>query len=158
MMRAPLKLLASLALCQSGAMAVETAIIAPALISLTIGGFEVGSIVARQTELQSAAAEAAAIVRAAAPETSEERTVIRDIVATSTGLSSNQVSVTQVYRCGTQSTYVSSKFWCIFNSGADNEINTYIRVTMADTYQPIWTEFGLGHALTFNVSRTILVG
>ncbi len=157
-MRAPVKLLASLALCQSGAMAVETAIIAPALISLTIGGFEVGSIVARQTELQSAAAEAAAIVRAAAPETSAERTVIRDIVATSTGLTSSQVSVTQVYRCGTQSTYVSSKFWCIFNSGEDDEINTYIRVTMADTYQPIWTEFGMGNALTFNVSRTILVG
>lgn len=154
------KSLTNLAHCQSGAMAIETAIIAPALITLTIGGFEVGSVVARQTELQSAAAEAAAVVRAVAPETSAERTTIRDIVTASTGLTNGQVSVVEVYRCGNGTSYVTQENTCNGGSGANSGgvASTYIRLTMADTYQPIWTEFGMGSALTLNVTRTVLVG
>jgi Flp pilus assembly protein TadG len=148
--------LARLARCQIGAMAVEAAIIAPMLITLTIGGFEVGSIVARQTELQSAAAEAAAVVRASVPETEAERTTIRDIVRASTGLTTSQVSVVEVYRCGTSTSYVTNNSNC--NGSGGGEVSTYVRLTMADTYQPIWTEFGLGTALTLNLTRTILVG
>ena len=50
---------------EDGSMAIETAFVAPILLVLALGGFEVSSMVARQTELQSAAAEAAAVVRAA---------------------------------------------------------------------------------------------
>ena len=139
---------------QRGAMAVETAILAPALITLAIGGFEISSIVARQTELQSAAAEAAAIVRAALPETAAEREAIRDVLASSTGLAAANVSVIEVYRCFGEDDYTDARLEC-----EDEETtSTFIEVTMSDTYQPVWTEFGLGSAMSFNVSRTIQVG
>lgn len=135
-------------------MAIETAIIAPVLITLSIGGFEIGSIVARQTELQSAAAEAAAIVRAATPATSQERTAIRDVVAASTGLETGQVSVTEIYRCADATAYVTSADSC---SGGV-VVNKFIRLAIADTYQPLWSQFGMGSELTFNVTRTVQVG
>ena len=94
-----------LAQCQHGGMALETVFIAPVLITLSLGGFEVSKIVARQTELQSAAAEVASVVRASVPETSEDRTTIRDIVVESAGVTNEDVSVVEVYRCGTGSTY-----------------------------------------------------
>lgn len=151
---------ARLAHCEAGAMAVEAVIIAPVLITLAIGGFEVSSIVARQTELQSAAAEAAAIVRASAPETTAQRTAIRDIVATSTSLTAQEVSVVEVYRCGNGLRYRTSSAECagLWWWDEDQGISKYIKVTIADSYQPMWTEFGFGTALRFNVTRTILVG
>lgn len=150
----------SLARCENGAMAIETAIIAPTLIALAIGGFEVSTIVARQTELQSAVAEAAAIVQAATPEDATARTAIRDILAESAGLEASQVTVTEVFRCGNFYRYVSSKSYCNYDGYQFDErlISSYIRVRMTDTYQPIWTQFGLGTGLTFNVSRTIQIG
>jgi hypothetical protein len=136
-----------------GTMAIETAIVAPVLIVLAIGGFEISSIVARQTELQSAAAEASAVVRAALPETAQARTAIRDIVMTSTGLTADQVSVAQVFRCGTDENYVASEDLC----GEGDNVSTYIEVAMSDTYQPLWTHFGVGGPMDFSVSRTIQV-
>lgn len=144
----------ALARCQHGGMAIETVFIAPILIALSIGGFEVSSIVARQTELQSAAAEAAAVVRASVPETAEERTTIRDIVMTSTDVEASQVSVVEVYRCGSSADYAVNLPTCATGS----VLSKYIRVTISDTYQPMWTEFGFGSALDFGVTRTILVG
>ena len=63
-----------------GSMAIETAFVAPVLLLLSLGGFEVSQMVAGQTELQSAAAEAAAVVRAVAPETTGERNTVRSII------------------------------------------------------------------------------
>lgn len=140
--------------CQAGSMAIETAIIAPVLIALSIGGFEIGAIVARQTELQSAAAEAAAIVRAATPATSEERIAIRDVVAASSGLAVGQVSVTEIYRCADASAYVTTTDNC--NPGV--VVNKFIRLAIADTYHPLWADFGIGSEMTFNVVRTVQVG
>jgi Flp pilus assembly protein TadG len=48
-----------------GTMAIETAIVAPVLALMAIGSFEVGSMVSRQQELQSAASEAESIILAA---------------------------------------------------------------------------------------------
>ena len=50
---------------RAGAMTIETALVAPILLTLSLGGVEAGSMVARQSELQSAAAEALNIVQAA---------------------------------------------------------------------------------------------
>ena len=135
-------------------MAIETAIVAPALLTLALGGFEVSTIVSRQTELQSTAAEAAAIVRAALPETAEERTAIRDVLVDSADLSTEQVSVFPVYRCGTSENYANSDASC----GEGVAVSEYIRVVLVDSYTPIWTEFGMGTSLNFRVSKTIQVG
>lgn len=140
--------------CNAGSMAIETAIIAPVLLALSIGGFEIGSIVARQTELQSAAAEAAAIVRASIPDTSEKRLAIRNVVAASTDLNTWQVSVVRIYRCADETSYVASAAEC--DSG--QVVNKFIRLTIWDYYEPIWSQFGVGNSLTFNVVRTVQIG
>lgn len=139
---------------QAGSMAIETAIIAPVLVTMAVGGFEVSSIVARQTELQSAVAEAAAIVRAVPPLTAEERTTVRDIMMVSTGLTAQRVSVIEIYRCGSAADYVASAALC----GTSDTVNKFIRVTLNDQYDPLWAEFGLGNPLSYTVSRTIQVG
>lgn len=149
-----LSMLTAVLRCQAGSMAIETAIIAPVLVTLSIGGFEIGSIVARQTELQTAAAEAAAIVRAATPSTEVERMAIRDVVATSAGLTSDQASVVEIYRCADSAAYVTDASTC----DAGVVVNKFIRLTISDTYHPLWAEFGIGNGLTFDVTRTIQVG
>lgn len=153
-MRALLPRIKEMLRCQVGSMAIETAIVAPVLVALSIGGFEIGSVVARQTELQTAAAEAAAIVRASTPESSEQRLAIRDVVATSAGITSDKVSVVEVYRCADSTAYVTNTSTC----DAGVVVNKFIRLSIADTYHPIWAEFGIGSSMTFNVNRTIQVG
>ena len=136
-----------------GSMAIETAFVAPILLILALGGFEVSQMVARQTELQSAAAEAAAVVRAVAPETSTDRTTVRDILATSTGLAKEKVVVSEIYRCGTANAYNSTKDSC----GAIAQYK-FIRVDISDSYAPIWTQWGVGSGFDYNVSRTVQIG
>jgi len=135
-------------------MLIETALVAPMLVLLALGGFEVSSIIARQTELQSAVAEAAAVVRAAIPEDQESRNAIRDVVKESTGLTSDQVSVTETYRCGTGQTYTNTADTC--GSGAPEY--KFVRVSLTDVYTPIWTHFGVSSPMTFTVTRTIQIG
>lgn len=154
MIRALARCARALGRCQQGAMATETAIIAPVLIVLAIGGFEISSVVARQTELQTATAEAAAIVRAALPETADDRNSIRDVLVTSTGLTAQSVTVTEVYRCLNGDDYVGTIGTCADQSTASR----YIRVAMNDSYQPIWSKFGFGEPFNLSVSRTIQVG
>lgn len=151
---------------ENGSMAIETAIVAPVLLIMALGGFEVSSMVARQTELQSAAAEAASVVRAVAPETAADRNTVRDIVATSlcgnTTPTVSQgvatcgtvtVSVTPVYRCGTSTAYTTVADSC----GSGDEYD-FIQIDLTDTYSPTWTEWGVGSDLDYNVSRTVQVG
>lgn len=138
---------------EDGSMVIETAFVAPVLMMLALGGFEISAIVARQTELQSAAAEAASVVRAVIPEDAAARNTVRDVVATSTGLTNQQVTVTEIYRCGTTTTYSNTADNC----GTDTEYK-FIQVNITDTYQPIWTKFGVGSALDYNISRTVQIG
>lgn len=149
-----------------GSMAIETAFIAPVLLIMALGGFEVSTMVARQTELQSAAAEAAAVVRAVVPESASERNTVRDIVATSLcgktaptvaeGIAtcgSVSVEVTPVYRCGTATAYSLTAGGC--GSGVEYQ---FIRVDLSDSYAPTWTEWGVGEGFDYNVTRTVQIG
>ena len=142
-----------LAADERGSMAIETAFVAPVLLILALGGFEVSQMVARQTELQSAAAEAAAVVRAVAPETAAARTTVRDILATSTGVAKEKVTVSEVYRCGTATSYSTMQNGC----GAIAEYK-FIKVDIRDSYAPVWTKWGVGSGFDYNVSRTVQIG
>jgi Flp pilus assembly protein TadG len=141
---------------QTGAMAIETAIIAPILIVLSLGGVEAGSMVARQSELQSAAAEALSIVQAKPPTTAASRTAIRDILKASTGITDNtKAKVEEIYRCGSTAT---------FDDNGDEEhdcgtadYSTYIKITLIDTYTPSWTALGVGATINYNVVRTVQI-
>ena len=63
-----------------GSMAIETAFIVPVLAVMSIGGFEVSGMVSRQSELQSAVAEAAQIAIASTPDEQSERNTIESVI------------------------------------------------------------------------------
>jgi hypothetical protein len=139
---------------QSGAMAIETAFVAPILLVLSLGGVETGSMVARQSELQSAAAEALNIVQAAPPESNSERTAIRNVLMASTGITDvNKVSVVEIWRCGTDTDF---EYDNPANCGSTPH-SSYIEITIQDTYTPTWTEFGIGSPMTYNVVRQVQI-
>lgn len=136
-----------------GAMLIETAIVAPVLILLSLGAFQVSTLVARQSELQSAVAEAEAIALASAPDTTAKMTTLQQVVMASTGLTANQVGVTNTYRCNNVQTFVSAKTSC----AVDARVSTYVRLQIQDTYTPAWTKFGVGSPIQFNLVRYVLV-
>ncbi len=152
MMR-PAPILRRLARDTRGAMLVETAIVAPVLILLSLGAFQVSTLVARQSELQSAAAEAEAIALASAPDTAEKITTLQQVVMASTGLTAQQVAISNTYRCNAASSFVASKTGC----ATDARVSTYLRLQIQDTYTPTWTQFGVGSPIQFNVVRFVLV-
>ena len=78
---------------ERGVFAVETAIVAPFLLLMSLGAFQISMLVARQTELQSALADAQAIALASDPDTAAERTVLQNVIMTSTGLPMENVTV-----------------------------------------------------------------
>ncbi|WP_324474829.1 TadE/TadG family type IV pilus assembly protein [Novosphingobium sp.] len=133
-------------------MVIETAIVAPVLVLLSLGAFQVSTIIARQSELQSAAAEAAAIALAAAPDTFARRVTVKGVIQASTGLAADKVIVSEVFRCDSQTGYVSNANSC--NSG--NVRSRFIRVQLLDTYTPTWTRFGVGSAINFNEVRNVM--
>jgi Flp pilus assembly protein TadG len=147
-------LLRRLAHANEGAMAIETAIVAPILLMLSLGGVEAGAMVARQSELQSAAAEALNIVQAAPPKTQAARNTVRDILKTSTGITDNsKVTVIPMFRCDTDAEFVDEETDC--NPG--DFVSKYIQITLVDTYSPRWTAFGIGSEVDYNVVRTVQI-
>jgi Flp pilus assembly protein TadG len=93
-------------------MAIETAIVAPVLVLMAIGSFQISSIVARKSELQHAAAEAAAIALATAPTTQEELDTVRDVLKVSAGLGDGDVTVGFSYRCSNAVSRVTNMDLC----------------------------------------------
>lgn len=136
-----------------GSMAIETAIAAPMLIIMTLGTFEVGTVVARQHELQSAANEAEIVImatnRGATVEIDELEAIIRDSV----DLPDEKITVEREYRCNLNNDKVKIKGNCPSSA----YITNYVVVSMTDTYTPTWTAFGIGKPITFSVERTMLL-
>lgn len=142
---------------ETGAMVIETALVAPVLVLMSLGAYQISGMVARQTELEGAASEAAAIALAAQPDTEAKRTTLQQVIQASTNLPAatspggRGVSVTEVYRCGVTSTYATSSTAC-----TAGQISRYVRISLVDTYNPTWTRFGLGSAVTYRVTRNVI--
>ncbi len=134
-----------------GSMAIETAIVAPVLILMALGTFEVSRVVSRQHELQSAASEAEIIAVAAAAGATTQTTTIKNILKTSLRLNDGQVAISRFYRCNANTTTVSSASNC----STGDTVSSYIRLTLTDAYTPVWTNFGVGSPINFNVVRTV---
>ena len=151
MMRPLHSLLRRLAADRTGTMAIETAIITPVLVIMALGGFEASTMVARQSELQSAVAEAAAIAMAAPPQNHTDVQNIRSIIEASTGLGDSNVDVYRLRKCGTHNTYLYFSDSC--TTGDKN--TTYLYINITDTYTPRWVAFGIGSSVNYNVQRTV---
>lgn len=136
---------------ECGAVAIETAIIAPILALLCVGAFQASMMVVRQSELQSVAEEAQAIVLASSPDTEAEMSVLKQVIVASSGLSEDRVTLAKVYRCDSDPSFVTSGENCEEGS----EISTFVRITLTDTYTPQWTEMGIGGPINYNVVRAV---
>lgn len=146
-------LIGTLRASAQGSMAIETALVLPLLILMSFGTFEASMVVSRQYELQSAAAEAEIIAVAAATGAATDADKIKAILAQSVGLREEQITVTRFYRCNDSETLVSTKESC----GVDDVVSNYVRLQMSDSYTPVWTEFGIGETINYNVVRTVML-
>lgn len=138
---------------QGGAMAVETALVAPVLAMMALGTFEVGSLVSRQQELQSAASEAEGIILAAAGGDGADSGQVEDVIESSLGLADDKVTLAQRFRCNTATSLLTSPASC----STEEPIYQYVQVQITDTYTPVWTRFGVGSAINYDITRTIQV-
>lgn len=145
------RILQKLLRSNSGSMAIETAIVAPVLVLLALGTFEVGTIVSRQHELQTAASEGEVIAMAAARGASTEINTIKSIIRESVGLTESQIAISRFYRCNANTNTVTDPDSC----GEDDIVSSYIKLDLTDTYTPVWTEFGVGGPINFDVERTV---
>ncbi|WP_088310864.1 TadE/TadG family type IV pilus assembly protein [Novosphingobium sp. B 225] len=146
------RLLQRLRTDQRGTMAIETALVAPMLMALSMGAYEASRIYARQTELQTAIAEAGDVAIAIKVDTDLERSKLRARIKSSTGLSDADVTIANSYRCGTTATTVSQASTC--GSAA---VTTYLEIHVTDTLTPMWTNLGFGSTINFNLRRLLLV-
>ena len=134
-----------------GSMAIETALIAPALAALALGAFDASMLVAREQHLQSAANEASEIVLAAAGGSGIQSDELEQLLESSLNLT--QVTLTRQYRCGISTTVSSSMPTC----ASGEQMYTYAKIAVTDTYTPLWTTFGIGSAVSFNIKRTVQI-
>lgn len=136
---------------QAGAMIIESAFVIPILALLGLGGFETSRIIARNTELQTALAEAAAITLTKPPEADPDLATIKAMVMRSTGLTTQGVTLLRKYRCNAGD-IETTKGGC-----AEKNLSSYVEITLVDTYQPIWVGFGVGGPIEYNFSRTVQI-
>lgn len=138
--------------CDRGTALIETAIVAPVLIMMSIGTFEASAMVARQSELQSSAEQAVEIALAVIPDTQSELTQVERTLESSSGLSDARVVLKFQYRCGSAETLSDTMPSC-----SEDSLNTYIAIDMSDEYQPIWTSWGVSKSFEYRVLRTVQI-
>lgn len=133
---------------QAGSTVIETALVLPVLLGLTLGSFDVSRMIARQSELQKAANEAGDIALAKKPTSDAQKATVKSVIMTSTGLTQDKVSVSTVYRCGTGSSFVIDAAAC-----GTGTFSTYVQVTLTDNIAPFWVQYGLGSSIPLSVKR-----
>jgi Flp pilus assembly protein TadG len=138
---------------RSGSFAIETAFVLPILILMTIGIFEVGMMIARQHELQTAANESEIIILATNQGAETNIAEIRNILRRSLSLTGDEVRLTQRYRCNANTTLVATPSQC----PTDQPMSSYILLDVTDTYEPVWTYMGIGRPINFSVQRRVQV-
>jgi len=147
------KLLNRLRRDSRGAVIIETAIAAPVLALMGLGAFQVSQAVARQHELQTGADDAASMALAGWSSGTGDTTAIKAVLKRTLSLSDAQITILTKYRCGMDTAYVDDKTTC----AAGSIVTTYLRIQLTDTYTPMWTDFGVGSPINYNVLRTVLV-
>jgi len=85
---------------ERGAVLIETAIIAPVLLVMSIGAYDVSRGVARQTELQEVTAEFAAIAMARESVGQTEIEQMKEIAVASARVDENAIEIVENVKCG----------------------------------------------------------
>lgn len=153
-MRALRPLLRLLAGDRDGSMVIETAIVAPVLVVLTIGAYDASRIFSRQTELQGAIGEATSVALAAAAGAATDTTKVKDILVANTGLPAANVTVSKVYRCGSSTDLLASSATC----ASTDQVSTYMKIRLVAEYDPMWSAIGIGSEIDYDVQRTVQIG
>lgn len=144
--------IARLARDARGTMVVETAFVAPILVLMGLGTYDLSEMVAKQQDLQSAANEATQIVLSAAhSKDGVSSTQIHDIIVSSLKIDSDKVTLAQLFRCDDAADTVSDATTC----DATKPVYEYVQLTITDSYTPMWTKFGVGHTINYNLVRTV---
>jgi len=134
-----------------GTMAVETALVAPVLILLGLGGFQVGSMVATQHNLETAAALGEQIALASKPDTQTKLDTMKSIISATTGVPVADISTAFIYRCGTSATVQTT------NACGTDPAWQYVEIIVSQTYDPIWVNIGVGHSVDLSVDKTVQI-
>lgn len=146
------RLLRTLRRNERGAVAIETAIVTPVLLLMSLAAFETSMMYARQMDLQNAAAEASQIALAAAPTDAVARATVKGVIVASTGVADEDVRVLERYRCDVQDDYVTDSAECT------GHYARFIRIEIEDTYTPSWSKITSLSPLNYNVVRMVQVG
>ena len=138
---------------ERGAVLVEAAFVAPILVLLGLGAFQVSKAVARQHELQTGADDAASMALAGWKDESAQVDALKSVLKSTLVLGDSQVTITHKYRCGVTASYVDAKTSC----ASTDIVTTYLRIALTDTYTPTWAKFGFGSPLNLVVTRTVVL-
>ncbi|PZO72860.1 MAG: hypothetical protein DI636_00030 [Pelagerythrobacter marensis] len=142
--------------CRGTAM-IETALVAPLLLTLGLGAFEVGTMVTRYQELESAAAESELIALTFADGGEESLPKMKAIIGASLGIPAatldHKVRLSKSYRCGVSETLVAAATAC----PEDVLVSELVKIELRDTYTPTWTHFGVGGPVNFAIDRSVQV-
>ena len=102
--------------------------------------------------MQNTAGEAAAIALAAAPDTPAKRTTVEQVIEASSGLAPDKVTVSAAYRCDALQTFVTSPDSC----ASAKVVSSFVKITLSAVYTPVWTKFGVGSPVAYNVTRYVM--
>ena len=138
---------------ERGTFAIETVLVMPLLVLMSLGVYEVSSIVSRQQELQSAASEAEMIILSAANSSGVSSDDLKTIIKASVGLTDEQLTLQAQWRCNDETTKETDPTECDISE----PISEYVQLTITDSYAPIWTTYGVGSTFNYTVVRTVQV-
>ncbi|MFM5885886.1 MAG: TadE/TadG family type IV pilus assembly protein [Novosphingobium sp.] len=148
-----MRILSRLLRDSAGAVVIETALVTPILVLMSVGTYQVSQVIARQHELQSGADEAMSIALAGWTDNTAQVSAIKDVIKKSTGVTASNITIDRMYRCGSDTAYVTDKATC----ATGKIVSTYLKLKLKDTYTPSWTSFGVGQPINLAVTRMVQI-
>lgn len=138
---------------ERGAVLIETAIIAPVLLVMSIGAYDVSRGVARQTELQEVTAEFAAIAMARESVGQTEIEQMKEIAVASARVDENAIEIVENVKCGIAPDVYDASYLC----PGSEEQSRLLTIAIEATYVPTWTNFGVGRPINLSVTRSVQI-
>ncbi len=136
-----------------GVAVVETALVAPMLVMLSLGTYQVSMAVARQHELQAGADQAMAVAIGGWTNENAQVSALKSVIQRSTNVAEDKITLDRMYRCGSDANYVTDKSTCT----ETDIVAGYLKLEIKDTYTPTWAKYGVGKPINLSVTRMVQV-